>query len=154
MRVAVAGTFGPIHDGHRRLFETALELGTDGVVVGLTSDAFASESRDRDVPSFEARERVLKRELTDMNLWGRPIEIRKIASEDAFAATEQDLDAVVVSPETYPETEEINETRRENDLNQLLVVVVPFVRDADGDRLSSTRIVEGEVDEHGAATPS
>ncbi|WP_267639165.1 phosphopantetheine adenylyltransferase [Haloarchaeobius amylolyticus] len=154
MRVAVAGTFGPIHDGHRRLFESALELGTDGVVVGLTSDAFASESRDREVPSFEAREQVLKRELTDMNFWGRPLEIRKIASEDAFAATEHDLDGVVVSPETYPETADINETRRENDFDELIAVVVPLVRDAEGERISSTRIVEGEVDEHGAPTPS
>ncbi|WP_435335617.1 phosphopantetheine adenylyltransferase [Haloarchaeobius sp. TZWWS8] len=149
MRVAVAGTFSPIHDGHRELFETALELGAGGVLVGLTSDAFAKESRDRMVLPFPSRERSLKRELNDLDLWGRPLEIRKIASEGAFAATENDLDAIVVSPETYPVVDEINEARRAAELPELVSIVVPFVLDDRGERLSSTRVVAGEVDEHG-----
>ncbi|WP_435360502.1 pantetheine-phosphate adenylyltransferase [Haloarchaeobius sp. DFWS5] len=149
MRVAVAGTFGPIHDGHRELLETALEVGAGGVVVGLTSDAYANESRERTVLPFESRERALSRELDELDLWGRPREIRKIAAEDAFAATEADLDALVVSPETFPEVHDINEARREAELPELVAIVVPFVLDEQGERLSSTRIVEGDVDEHG-----
>jgi len=49
VNVAVAGTFGPRHDGHRSLLETALAFG-DRVVVGLTTDELARSSRTRPVP--------------------------------------------------------------------------------------------------------
>jgi len=49
-RVAVGGTFDPIHDGHISLLRRAYELGKDGdVVIGLTSDEMARESRTRRV---------------------------------------------------------------------------------------------------------
>ncbi len=40
----VGGTFDPLHDGHKRLLTRSFELaGPDGyVVIGLTSDSFAS----------------------------------------------------------------------------------------------------------------
>jgi len=149
MRVVVAGTFGPIHDGHRALLETALERGDEGVVVGLASDAFARGKRDRPVPSFEERERALRAELDALDRWGRTVEIAEIRDEHGFATTDPSLDAVVVSPETAPEIADINDERRANGLDPLEGIVVPFVRAADGERISSTRVVRGEVDEHG-----
>ncbi|WP_435345625.1 pantetheine-phosphate adenylyltransferase [Haloarchaeobius sp. HRN-SO-5] len=149
MRAAVAGTFGPIHDGHRSLLETALDVGSDGVVVGLTSDEFATASRDREVPGFTERVTALRRELDALDRWGREVEVREIAAEHDFAATDETLDALVVSRETAEEVPDLNEVRRENGLEPLVAVVVPLVRAHDGDRLSSTRVVAGEVDEHG-----
>lgn len=60
-RVAVGGTFDPIHDGHIALLRRAFELGKDGeVVIGLTSDEMARSSRSRSVRSYESREEDLR----------------------------------------------------------------------------------------------
>ncbi len=154
MRVAVAGTFGPLHDGHRALFETALEFGDDGVVVALTDDVLAEETRHepRPVPPLAERTASVRRALADSDEWGRDVEIRTLHDPHGIAATAADLDALVVSPETMVELPNINEARRDRDLEPLLGLVVPFVEAADGQRISSTRMVKGEVDEHGALT--
>lgn len=149
MRVALAGTFGPIHDGHRALFETALEFGDDGVVVGVTSDEFARGKRSRPVPpAAERRERV-RAELDDLDRWGRDVEIRTITDESGTATTDPSFDALVTSPETAPELARINEARDANGLDPMRGIVAPYARAEDGDRISSTRIVAGEIDEHG-----
>ncbi|MFB6155347.1 MAG: phosphopantetheine adenylyltransferase [Haloferacaceae archaeon] len=152
MRVAVAGTFGPIHDGHRALFERALELGDEGVLVGLTSDDLARETRHepRPVPPLEERLDAVRAELDDLDRWGRDVAIRTLDHRYDVAAWDPSLDALVVSPETEGEVVEVNRRRRQRGLAPLEAVVVPFVRADDGERISSTRIVRGEVDEHGA----
>ncbi|WP_135535296.1 phosphopantetheine adenylyltransferase [Halostella pelagica] len=149
MRVVVAGTFGPIHDGHRALFENALQRGDEGVVVGVTSDEMARESRERRVPPFSERREQVKTELSEIDKWGRDVELRELDDEYGFAATDPSLDAVVVSPETDETVAEINSRRENRDLDPLETVVVPYETAEDGERISSTRIVRGEIDEHG-----
>ncbi|WP_129113254.1 phosphopantetheine adenylyltransferase [Halegenticoccus tardaugens] len=153
MRVVVAGTFGPLHDGHRALFERALEAGDGGVVVGLTSDELAARTRrePRPVPPFEERRRAVEAALETLDEWDRDAEVRKIDDEFGFADDDPSLDAVVVSPETDEEVAEINERRRERGLEPLETIVAPYVLAEDGERISSTRIVRGKIDEHGRA---
>jgi pantetheine-phosphate adenylyltransferase len=149
MRVAVAGTFGPLHDGHRALLETALAEGDDGVVVAITSDEFARRSRDRPVPEFREREAAVEEALSALDEWGRAVEIRRLSDEYGFADDDPSLDALVVSPETDDEVAAINEVRRARALDPLEAIVVPYALAEDGRRISSTRIVRGEIDEHG-----
>jgi pantetheine-phosphate adenylyltransferase len=153
MRVAVAGTFGPIHDGHRALFETALRFG-DRVVVGLTSDdlAPATRSEPRPIPSYEERERAVRGILDELDRWGRDVEIRELHDEHGIVTDDPDVDALVVSPETAPELETINRERRDAGMEPLLGLVVPYTLAEDGERISSTRVVKGEIDEHGTLT--
>jgi pantetheine-phosphate adenylyltransferase len=149
MRVVVAGTFGPIHDGHRALFEEALRRGDEGVVVGLTTDEFANVKRDRSVPAFAERERAVRETLDSLDGWDREVEIRRVDDEYGFADDDPSLDALVVSPETDEEVAEINRRREERGMDPLEPMVVPYEYAEDGERISSTRIVEGEIDEHG-----
>jgi len=151
MRLAVAGTFGPLHDGHRALFRTALERGDEGVLVGLTSDDLAQETRlkPRPVPPFEERRAGVDGALADMDEWGRDVEIRRLTDRYGFAATETTLDALVTSPETCGRLADLNRRRAKNGLEPMEGIVVPYVRADDGERISSTRLVAGEVDEHG-----
>ncbi|SEN28238.1 pantetheine-phosphate adenylyltransferase [Halorientalis persicus] len=148
-RVAVAGTFGPLHDGHRNLLETALKYGDEGLIVGLTSDAFARASRTRDVPPFDRRRAALETAFGDLDEWGREVEIRRLTDEHGIVSDEPDIDALVVSPETAPELAAINDLRRENGFDPIEGIVAPYVLAEDGERISSTRIVRGEIDEHG-----
>ncbi|SDQ58976.1 phosphopantetheine adenylyltransferase [Natronobacterium texcoconense] len=149
MDVALGGTFDPVHDGHRKLFERAFELGD--VTVGLTSDDLAPKTRqvDREIRSFEQRREDLADELeTIAEEYDREFEIRTLESPTGIA-TEPQFEYLVVSPETREGGERINEIRRERGHDALEVVVVPHVRAEDDDIISSTRIVKGEIDEHG-----
>ena len=153
MQVALGGTFDPIHDGHRALFEQAFEIGD--VTVGLTSDDLARRTRheDRFVRPYEARQADLREELDGFAAsYDREAVIRKL-TEPTGIATEPEFDALVVSPETEAGGRRINEIRSERGLATLEIEVVPHVRAADGDIISSTRIVRGEIDEHGNLTP-
>ncbi|GAB3416504.1 phosphopantetheine adenylyltransferase [Haloparvum alkalitolerans] len=153
MNVALGGTFDPIHDGHRNLFERAFELGD--VTVGLTSDELAPKTRhvERYVRPFAERKRDLEAELARFaEEYGRDFEIREL-TEPTGIATEPGFDALIVSPETAEGGARINEIRREAGRDPLELVVVDHVVAEDGDRISSTRIVKGEIDEHGDVTP-
>ena len=153
MQVVLGGTFDPVHDGHRALFSRAFELGD--VTVGLTSDDLANQSRYRDryVRPFEARRRDLRAELSSFaERYDRTFEIRKLHSPTGIAV-EPTFDVLIVSPETRPGGEKINEIREEDGLEPLRIEVVPHERAEDGGIISSTRITRGEIDEHGKPTP-
>lgn len=153
MKVALGGTFDPVHDGHRRLFERAFELGD--VTVGLTSDDLAPETRheNRFIRSFDERQRDLTAELDSLaDEYDRDVEIREL-TEPTGIATEPEFDVLVVSPETAEGAERVNDLRRTKGLDPLRIEIVDHVPAEDGERISSTRIVNGEIDEHGTLTP-
>lgn len=148
-RVAVAGTFGPLHDGHRNLLRTALKYGDGGLTVGVTSDEFARSSRTREIPAFRNRTAAVEAALRAQDEWGREWELRELTSEHGIVTEDPTVDALVVSPETAVELAEINEQRRAKGFEPLEGIVAPYVLAEDGERISSTRIVRGEIDEHG-----
>ena len=153
MNVALGGTFDPVHDGHLALFRRAFELGD--VTVGLTSDELAPETRhvDRYVRPYGERERDLKAELEPLaEEHGREFEIRKLERPTGIA-TEPGFDALIVSPETVDGGKRINDLRVERGLPPLQIEVVDHVPADDDERISSTRIVRGEIDRHGNLTP-
>lgn len=152
MRTVVAGTFGPIHDGHRQLFSHALRCGEEGVVVGLTTDALAAATREtpRPVPPFTERQRAVREECRALDEWGRDVTVEAIEDRHDIAVSDSTLEAIVCSPETVTEIEAINDRRRDRGYEPLTGIVAPYVLADDGRRISSTRIVQGVIDEHGA----
>ena len=153
MEVVLGGTFDPVHDGHRALFDRAFELGN--VTVGLTSDDLAPKTRsvDRYVRPFDERKAGLEAELDCFaDEYGRTFEIRELTKPTGIA-TEPGFDVLIVSPETESGGRKVNRERSEKGLDPLEIEVVDHRYAEDGDVISSTRIVEGEIDEHGNLTP-
>ena len=153
MDVALGGTFDPVHDGHRALFRRAFGLGD--VTVGLTSDELARRTRhvERHVRPFEARAADLRAELAALaEAYDREFAVQELA-EPTGIAVEPGFSHLVVSPETKPGGDEINDVRAGRGLAPLELHVVPHVRAGDGGIISSTRIVAGEIDAHGEPTP-
>jgi len=153
MDVALGGTFDPVHDGHRALFDRAFELGD--VTIGLTSDELAPKTRseDRYVRPYDERRADLAAELDVFaDEYDRKYDIRPL-DDPTGIATEPQFDYLVVSPETVDGARRINELREERGVDSLSIEVVDHVRAEDGEIISSTRIVRGEIDEHGNRTP-
>ena len=153
MDVALGGTFDPVHDGHRALFERAFELGD--LTVGLTSDDLAPKTRsvDRYVRPFDERKADLESELESLaEEYGRSFEIRELTKPTGIA-TEPGFDVLIVSPETRDGGELVNEEREKKGLEPLEIEVVGHRYAEDGEVISSTRIVAGEIDDKGNLTP-
>jgi pantetheine-phosphate adenylyltransferase len=141
-KVAVGGTFDKFHDGHKKLLSTAFELG-DQIDIGVTSDAFGGLKGDID--SCEVRMNNLKSFFSDKS------NFIVIPLEDPYGTTiyDADFEAIVVSQETEPNAEKINEIRLSKGMKSLDIVVVSFVLAEDGNPISSTRIRHGEINKNG-----
>lgn len=152
MEVILGGTFGPLHDGHRAMLETAFEHGNP--TIGLTSDKLSRKTRDepRYIPSFEKRRVILNHECEKLAVkYDREFDIFELNHPTKKAVETPEFEAIVVSPEGKVEerVREINKVRREHGFSPLETVTAPKVLAEDGERISSTRMIAGEIDEQG-----
>jgi pantetheine-phosphate adenylyltransferase len=159
----LGGTFTPIHNGHRALlhtaFQTASHDGTgDGhVIIGLTDSDVAKQTRsDPDHASslgpFDQRRAQLDAELSNLAAtYTASYDIVRLEDTHGPASTRPDIDALIVSPEAKAQRRayELNEQRADEGLPRVEIHTAPFVVAEDGTRISSTRIRNGEIDEHG-----
>jgi len=146
MRVCVGGTFDLFHNGHKKLLKKAIELaGVNGsIFIGITSDRM-TEKKGR-IASFEKRKKSIEQFFSEE----RKRAIIQSITDKFGPSIDGDYDAIVVSPETKPTAEEINQKRKQLGKKPLRIVVIPFVLSEDNQPISSSRIRRKEIDENGA----
>ena len=145
--VAMGGTFDLIHRGHITLLSHAFEI-SEIVLIGLTSDSFAIKNGKNLKNNFHTRLENLKK-IIDENFSDKKYEIKKLDNDFGPAVFEKNVEALIVSEETKHQGLVLNNLRREKDLPKVDVIVVPMFLAKDGERISSTRIRNSEIDSEG-----
>ncbi len=145
--VAMGGTFDVIHKGHITLLSEAFSSSTK-VIIGLTSNEWASKKGKNLLNDFDERlEKLVK--TIEKNFPNASFEISKLDNDFGPAVLEKKVQALVVSDETSNQGEVLNLLRKQKNLSPVDVVVVPMVLAKDGNKISTTRIKNQEIDYDG-----
>jgi inosine/xanthosine triphosphatase len=144
MKTAVGGTFDILHRGHRALLDKAFAVG-DEVAIGVMSDAYATGHKTKTVPLTER--------LAAINAYasmkGKPYTVGVIDEPSGTLLSDPSIDALVVGPEAYQSAERFSKDRASAGLSPLKIYKVPYFLADDCTPISSTRILQGEMDENG-----
>jgi len=148
MRVCLGGTFNRFHKGHRLLIDTALKkAGSDGFVfIGISNGSLVSDKPK--IESFEHRRNQVISFLQSKKQTLPTIVIEPIKTVEGPTLT-MDFDVIVVSKETKKVAEQINEKRKQKGLPVMQIIVIPLVLAEDDKKISSTRIIDDEIDREG-----
>ena len=142
-KVAVGGTFDKFHKGHRKLLDTAFELG-NYVVIGVTSNEFGGLKGKID--PCNVRMSNLKGLIENKH---PNYDIQQLNEPYGTTIDDEEIDAIVVSEETEPTAFKINRIRKERGMKPIDIITIRMVLAEDGKPISSTRIRKGEIDRTG-----
>ena len=147
----MGGTFDILHSGHKALFQRALEVG-DIVLVGLTTDSRASRNRNKtQINPYHVRLANLQNLLKSMKSLEK-FQIVPLDNDWGPSVIDEDFEAIIVSDETKSTAQKINKIRSADGKSELEIVIVPMIRAQDGDRISSSRIRNKEINSEGKLT--
>ena len=147
----MGGTFDILHAGHKALLQRALEAG-DIVLIGLTTDARASKSRNKtQINTYNIRLTNLQDLLKSMKSLDR-FQIVPLENDWGPSVVDEDFEAIIVSDETKSTAQKINKIRSAEGKSELEIVIVPMIKAQDGNRISSSRIRNKEIDSEGKLT--
>ena len=147
----MGGTFDIIHSGHKALLQKALEVG-DIVLIGLTTDARASKNRNKtQINNYNIRLANLQNLLKSMKSLDK-FQIVPLENDWGPSVVDEDFEAIIVSDETKSTAQKINKIRLADGKTELEIVVVPMIRAQDGNRISSSRIRNKEINSEGKIT--
>lgn len=140
--VVLGGTFDHFHKGHEALLRKAFEVGKKVTIGIATEEIYKNKFLSETVQSFEIRKKSVEKYVKNGNF---------ISFSEFTGGTDnmKNINAIVVSRETYPNAMRINELRVKNKLQPLTIVIIEDILAEDGKLISSERIRSGEIDREG-----
>jgi pantetheine-phosphate adenylyltransferase len=149
MRVCVGGTFNRFHKGHKLLIDTAIKkAGCDGFVfIGLSNGPLVKDKSF--VEGFEKRRHQILSFLQSKNQKKLPTIVIEPIETVEGPTLSMDFDGIVVSEETKKTAEHINQKRKNKGLPEMKIWSIPLVLAEDDKKISSTRILDHEIDSNG-----
>ncbi|QMU53863.1 MAG: pantetheine-phosphate adenylyltransferase [Nitrosopumilus sp.] len=145
--VAMGGTFDIIHDGHLALLCRAFEI-SDKVIIGLTSDELAAKKGKTPNNDYKKRFENLTSSISK-KFQNNSFQISKLDDDFGPAVLEKGVEALVVSGETSNQGNVLNELREKKKLSPVQIITVSMILAKDGERISTTRIKNSEIDTKG-----
>jgi pantetheine-phosphate adenylyltransferase len=141
--VIVGGTFDHFHIGHQALLNKALEIGKKVTIGIATEEIYKNKFLSQTIQSYSDRYKIVKKFIKNKG------EIISFSEFTGGMDKRPEVDAIVVSRETFPNALKINELRKNNKLRPMTIVIVEDVLAEDGKIISSERIRVGEIDRKG-----
>ncbi len=145
--VALGGTFDLLHKGHMELLRRGFEISSK-VIIGLTSDEFAKKKGKHLMHDYTQRHNTLESAIKK-NFPDSKYEISELENDFGPAVLEDKVKALVVSEETAFQGDELNKLRRQRNLPEVEIIVIPMALAKDGKRISTSRIRSSEIDSDG-----
>ena len=145
--VATGGTFDILHRGHLALLSNSFEI-SDNVIIGLTSDEFAKKKGKTPINNYQKRfenlTKIISKEFSNPSF-----QISKLENDFGPAVLKKEVEALVVSDETNNQGLVLNKLRNKKKLPPVQIITVPMFLAKDGQRVSTTRIKNFEIDDKG-----
>jgi pantetheine-phosphate adenylyltransferase len=145
--VAMGGTFDIIHKGHLALLSSAFEI-SDKVIIGLTSNELAAKKGKTPNNDYKKRFENLTSSISK-EFQNHSFQISKLDDDFGPAVLEKEVEALVVSGETSNQGNVLNELRKKKKLPPVQIITVSMILAKDGERISTTRIKNSEIDTEG-----
>ncbi|MEM0449853.1 MAG: pantetheine-phosphate adenylyltransferase [Methanomassiliicoccales archaeon] len=142
--MAVGGTFNVLHKGHRALLDKAFAVG-DEVVIGIMSDDYVTKNKRFHIP-LNIRISAVRDYVASK---GKPYSINIIDDPTGNLLSDPDLIGLVVSPERWIEASDYSSRRKALGLPELQLYRIGYVLADDCTPISSSRILQGEIDTEG-----
>lgn len=134
----MGGTFDHLHEGHKLLIKTALEVAKN-VHIGLTTDELLKQKKYASkLEDYSTRKKTLKNYIKSIV---DPNRVKIIELRDPYGPPihEPEYEALVASQETYSNALKINQLREQKGFNPLIIVLIPILKNKDR-KISSTDI--------------
>ncbi|MBY8982554.1 MAG: pantetheine-phosphate adenylyltransferase [Candidatus Lokiarchaeota archaeon] len=137
--IGLGGTFDHLHKGHKFLIKIALNL-SKNIVIGLATDELLrNKEYASTIENYEIRKKNIIEYIKNIS---DPKRVKIIELNDSYGPPikEREYEAIIVSQETYLNAIEINKIREKKGFDQLIIIVIPVVKDDKNEKISSTNI--------------
>ena len=143
----VGGTFDRLHSGHKLLLSMAISR-SEQVEIHVVNDEIAGRKSPHIQP-YNDRVDAIYDWLSEKSY--HSVSIFQLNDSFGPAPNHESADAIIATPETIGNCQEINRMRELSGLGKLSILEVPHMLDYSGKIISSSRIRSGMIDSDGNA---